>query len=65
MIDANGFEWAEWDKHVTKVPTSGPCWHCGAETQWVEINFQAYLCSKACNDAKWDEYAKAFRKSSE
>jgi hypothetical protein len=35
------------------------CWHCGESTNWIDINFQAPLCSEECFDAKWDEYFKA------
>ena len=32
------------------------CWHCGQPTKWISINFQAFLCSTECADAKWHEY---------
>lgn len=38
---------------------TGACWHCGKSTHWVDINFEAYLCSPSCEDAKWDEYNQA------
>lgn len=37
------------------------CWHCGKTTEWVEINFEAYLCSDECLSAKIDEYLEATR----
>lgn len=37
----------------------GKCWHCGKQTHWVDINFEAHLCSPSCEDAKWDEYNQA------
>jgi hypothetical protein len=65
MIDDQGWEWADWDKHTLKAKEgSGPCWHCGKDTQWIEINFQAWLCSLECNQAKWREYEWAERQAS-
>lgn len=39
------------------------CWHCGTMTVFVEISFEAPLCSEECVDAKWKEYEEACRKS--
>jgi hypothetical protein len=36
--------------------TGSPCWHCRELTTWVDINFEAYLCSEECERAKWSEY---------
>lgn len=47
---------------VIKCKTAGPCWHCGRETQWVEFNFEAHLCSPECVDAKWNEFIEANRR---
>lgn len=59
---AQGDEWAPWDKHTIRARTgSGPCWHCGKETVWIEINFESWLCSPECNAAKWKEYEEAAR----
>jgi len=59
-VDSDGWVWAAWDSYTIQVKEgSGPCWHCGMETKWVEINFQAWLCSPACNEAKWKEFAEA------
>jgi len=33
-----------------------PCWCCEQQTHWVEINFQASLCSTECLRIKLDEY---------
>jgi hypothetical protein len=60
--DEQGWMWAAWDEHTMQAKNgTGPCWHCGKETPWLEINFQAWLCSLACNRAKWAEYMKASR----
>ena len=32
------------------------CWHCKQETHYISINFEAFLCSTECADAKWHEY---------
>jgi len=37
-----------------------PCWHCGDETEWIDISFEAHLCSEECERAKWREYAETF-----
>jgi len=39
----------------------GPCWHCGEETEWIDIDFEAHLCSDECLSAKIDEYLEAMR----
>src|SRR5690606_40396532 len=28
------------------------CWHCKRETHWVDVNFEAALCSPVCEDIK-------------
>lgn len=38
---------------------SGPCWHCGAATRWVDLCFEIPLCSPDCSDAKWEEFYEA------
>ena len=42
-----------------------PCWHCGEPTVFVEISFEANLCSEECVDAKWKEYEEAERRAQE
>lgn len=39
-----------------------PCWYCGTVTHFVELNFETHLCSEECNNAKWDEFARAVNK---
>ena len=46
---------------IMKGSVEKPCWHCKAPTAWVEMNFQAHLCSEGCVKAKWNEYARACR----
>lgn len=33
----------------------GICFYCGALTEWIEVNFEAYLCLE-CDDAAWAQY---------
>ena len=56
---------AEPQHMVMKVETAEPCWHCQKPTTWIEINFEAFLCSPECDDAKWNEYWEACRRSDE
>ena len=39
--------------------TLGKCWNCGALTRFIEINYEAYLCSEECEWAKDEEVNKA------
>lgn len=25
-----------------------PCWHCGTPTSFIEINYEAHICSEEC-----------------
>jgi hypothetical protein len=33
-----------------------PCWNCGELTNWIDILFEANLCSEECERVKWSEY---------
>jgi len=50
---------------VMKCPEAKPCWQCGTPTRFVELNFEAHVCSEACNDAAWRDYFEACRKAFE
>jgi hypothetical protein len=39
-----------------------PCWHCKELTNWIDICFEAHLCSEECSNAKWKEYMEACNK---
>jgi hypothetical protein len=41
--------------------TEKPCWICGKPTTWVELNFQAWVCTGACTDEAWRRYWEADR----
>lgn len=43
----------------------GECWHCKALTTWIDMDFQAFICSEECQEAKWKEYCEACRLSNE
>lgn len=51
----------EVEDSIVKVATENKCWNCSELTNFVEINFMAYLCSDECNAAKWNEFEKASR----
>ena len=36
-----------------------PCWHCSTPTSWLNVSFDAPLCSEECTTAKWAEYEEA------
>lgn len=38
-----------------------PCWHCGQPTQFISIDFQAYIHPQVCADAKWAEFEQALK----
>lgn len=38
----------------------GKCWHCGKMTKFVDLDFEAHLCSLRCQNAKIAEYAKSY-----
>jgi hypothetical protein len=46
---------------LVKVDDTQPCWNCKEPTSWIDINFEAYLCSEECERAKWKEYYDAER----
>ena len=37
-----------------------PCWNCGELTEYIDINFEAHLCSEECQRQKNLEYIDAF-----
>jgi hypothetical protein len=44
---------------ILKGGSPRPCWHCNRSTWFLEINFEAALCSPDCVKAKDEEYWKA------
>ena len=40
-----------------------PCWHCGDLTEWVDLDFEAPLCSEECLEAKVHEWMEADREA--
>ena len=39
-----------------------PCWNCEEPTNWIDLNFGAYLCSEECERQKWSEFERDFNK---
>lgn len=50
------------DDGVMKCETVRPCWNCETPTAYVDLCFEAHLCSERCRDVKWDEYFAAQRR---
>lgn len=48
-----------WPSLLYLADLTGPCWHCGEQTNWVDIDFQAHICSTECHEAKIAEYITA------
>jgi hypothetical protein len=40
-----------------------PCMGCGELCHWVEINFEAGICSTECSEKVWKEWADACNKT--
>lgn len=40
-----------------------PCMHCGHPTPWVDLCFEAHLCSEECSEAAWQEFCWASQAS--
>ena len=45
---------------IIRVHEKQPCWNCGELTEYIDINFEAYLCSEECQAQKDSEYIDAF-----
>lgn len=60
---AEGDQSTDPDFEVIRLEVERPCWHCNHATRWVELNFEAHLCSTECVDAKWREYFEACRRT--
>ena len=45
-----------------KSDEESPCWQCGEMTLWIDLSFEAPLCSEECEDLKWEEFRLAFNK---
>lgn len=49
------------DDGVMKCERVMPCWNCGKPTAYVDLGFEAHLCSEQCRDVKWADYFRAIR----
>ena len=38
----------EYDRCMIKLSRSEPCFVCGSRTQWVDIDYQCFICSEEC-----------------
>lgn len=47
---------------IWKYGEPNPCWNCGELTSWIDLNFEAYLCSEECERQKWAEFIRDFNK---
>ena len=42
--------------NVIIVLEVGKCWVCDIETDLMDVDFEAYMCSKECQDLMWIRY---------
>ncbi len=49
--------------HYLKGDKLLPCWICFDLTFWLEINFEAPICSEECDNIAWEDYFKACKES--
>jgi hypothetical protein len=56
IISRDSWRW----QHIV-IPEIRACWHCGAETRFVQVDFEAALHPGACTSAKWAEFDDANR----
>lgn len=47
------------------VDPKKPCWNCGVLTSFVDISFEAYICSEHCEDIKWEEFVISYNNNME
>ena len=43
---------------IIKINNAKPCLNCGTLARWIDIDFQAYLCSEECQQEKLNEHVK-------
>ena len=41
---------------VQELSNEGTCWNCGRKTNWVDLSFEAYLCSPHCVHRKSQQF---------
>ena len=47
------------EESVVLFNIEGPCWNCGEMTPWMDICFEAHICSEECNKIKTREFFNA------
>lgn len=53
-------QYLEQKDDVLKGDSFKVCTVCGAPTSWMEMNFQAYVCSEECCEDLWQDYVAAY-----
>lgn len=41
---------------MQELSSEGTCWNCGRKTNWVDLSFEAYLCSPHCVHRKTQQF---------
>lgn len=49
-------DYGSWSPDIIVVPSAYPCWICRKSTNYVEVNFEAHICSRECEERAWDAY---------
>jgi hypothetical protein len=47
--------------HSITADRTGLCWICDEETRYVDLSFEAFVCSGTCEWAAWTVYWMALR----
>lgn len=42
---------------ILRSKTPDNCWNCTAQTEWIDVCFEAHVCSDECSRTQWAEYA--------
>ena len=53
------------DTGLWHCPMVGKCFMCQAETSWVDLCFEAALCSQECEQAAYDDIARRTQQDAE
>lgn len=61
--DLPNLDFAPGDNSMMACKDLRPCVMCKTLTRFIEINFCAFICSQACEDALDEEYRQACMKS--
>ena len=53
------------DTGLWRCPNVGKCFMCQAETNWVDLCFEAHLCSEECEQAAYEDIARRTQQDAE